>query len=31
MDSEKDEIQFFHEYFKKDHRDLLKHIKRKVS
>lgn len=30
MDSEKDEIQFCHEYFKKDHKELLKNIKRKV-
>nr|XP_023019006.1 heat shock factor protein-like isoform X2 [Leptinotarsa decemlineata] len=31
MDTEKDEIQFFHRYFQKDQPDLLQNIKRKVT
>ncbi|GJQ65202.1 putative sequence-specific DNA binding protein [Trypoxylus dichotomus] len=31
MDIEKDEIQFFHQYFQKDQPELLKMIKRKVT
>ncbi|KAG5895481.1 hypothetical protein JTB14_011179 [Gonioctena quinquepunctata] len=31
MDSDKDEIQFFHRYFQKDQPELLRNIKRKVT